>query len=215
MMDRICNLFCLLVTASTWMFPTVAVAMGLLSPCKPPLLTSMLICPTSIVAPMSCYWILVTCGIEFVICLQLSVRGIHQDLYSLLLLIALFWGNVQLFLKQYKNPTRVERDIEQIQETLLHYRKLQVSEKIINSLFRTRVFLPLVCILPLVQILSGTAFLTLFHSEGWLSIGVFLVAWLDSSFSVMISLSASSSVYVRSQNWMVLDRILGGLMAGK
>lgn len=135
--------------------------------------------------------------------MQLGVQAAHRAFYSLLLLIVIFCGNVQLFLKQHRNPQRMRNTARKIREKSLAYRQLQVSEKIINSTFRTRVFLPLLCALSMIQILSGLAFLTLFHSEGPLLLAIFLIAWLDSGLAGVISLSANSVVYVRSQNWIM------------
>lgn len=175
-----------------------AVAMALFNPCKPPLLGSYLLCSTSALGSLSNYWIPVIASLEFFVCMQSVLRGAHQVVFSLLALIAEFWGNCTQFLNQPRT--------ENVRKTLLRYRELQISEKIINSTFRATVFLPLLCALPLIQIFAGVAFVTLFHTAGWLSLLIFWIAWQEAVFVGVISMSAGSVIYTRTYDWILGKR---------
>lgn len=139
----------------------------------------------------------VIAAVEFVLYMQAVSWGAHHVNYSLLLLVAIFWGNCQQFLKQQIGNSK------KIEEIVLQYRKIQISERIHNSIFRTRIFLPLMCALPLIQVLSGVAFLTLFHSESWFSLAVFLLAYLESWFADMLSVTAGSVIYTKTNEWIL------------
>lgn len=174
--------------------------MALFRPCKPPFLGSYLFCPTSMLGSLSIYWIPVVGGAEFYFFMYALVRGGQHAVYSLFLLIAIFWGNVQMFLKQRSHAMRKTKGAVEI---FLEYRQLQIFEKIINTTFRTRVFLPVLCALPLIQIFSGAAFLILFHSESGLTLSILINAWLDAAFAGIISLSAGSVIYTRTKDWIL------------
>lgn len=199
-------LFSVLITATYWIFPSAVVAMVIFNPCKPPLLGGYLLCPTSALGVLNIFWIPVIAGAEFILCMQVALLGSHQVLYSLLGMIALFWGNTSQFLKSHGLP----RNENFRKESLLAYRELQITEKILNSIFRTRVFLPLLVAVPLIQILSGVAFLTQYHTTGSLFLIVFVVTWFEATFTTMLSLSAGSVIYTKTSDWILDGRRQGG-----
>lgn len=198
-MLAILKIMCISTELTYFVLPTGFALIGVLNPCKPPLLGSWLMCGSS----PTWKWIgtPILASPELVMAMQSGVSGSYYAIFSQISGVVLFWGRCQKFMASRNASTDF---------LFVGYRQLQLQERMHNSSFRGRI-LP-VCILcfPVIQILSGFALVELFHKAELFQISIFVVMYLESCLIGLIVLTSASSIHVKAEDWISRVKFAGG-----
>lgn len=172
----------LVIEQSYWVLGMGFALTSILLPCKPPFLASYILCQMS---ELPLIWKLV-CG-PFLFELELALlRNIHSNIW-----ISPPFG--KKFMKSKRSYLGF---------LVKGYRQLQIQEKIHNSSYRKKILPVSIFSITLVQILSGFAFLALFHDASIFQLSSFLILYVDSFLAGMIIFTWPALLYEKTEDWL-------------
>lgn len=179
----------------TYLFPIFITIIGLIFPCKPPLLGSMvnklddncdLYYYNSFCLSMKTVMIAI---LEFLIAKQGTICGLHYAIYCLLIAI------VYLTVKS--------NNLNGGKGAVLSFREVQVLEKVVNDNIRDRLLPVTICVIPVVQIFAGFVIVKL-EGEGkeWLKVGMFALVYSEVLVFNLVSVSSAAVVHNVTGRWL-------------
>lgn len=178
--------------------------MLVLSPCKPPLLGSFILCRITW-SSSSSKWLGtgLLAVLEFLMAMQSIIGGVHYESLTQISGIVLLWEKCQEFMNSKENTNKVDFLVR-------GYRELQIHEKIHNSIYKSVILPVTMLIIPLIQVFTGFAMIQLFR-EGVVFLSfVFLVFYLDTIFFCFCVFTTASFINVRAEEWLTGVKGRGG-----
>lgn len=200
MVIKLVQIFCHLSELVTYTFPILITVTGLIFPCKPPLLGSIVYHFLDQDCRVWNYDIIcfdvkkvAIALLEFLISKHGTVSGLHYAVYSLVN------GIIYLILKF--------NQIVEIRASIMKFREVQVLENFLNGNIRSRLFPIAMGVIPVVQIFVGFVILKLSNVEegkslDWLKLGMFGMVYLEVLSFNLIAVSAGAKLYDGTQKWL-------------
>lgn len=167
--------------------------MAVFMPCKPPFLGAFL-CGREWSSP-GWKWLEVSflACLEFVMAMQSIVSGCHYAIFYQISGQVLLWERCQEMI------TSINRNSESL---VRKYRQLQIQEKVHNSSNRERILPVSLLSIPLVEILTGFALISLFKDANFIQTSIFMVTYIDIFLFGMIVVTSASSIFVKTEFWL-------------
>ncbi len=181
------------------LIPLILTALTLLSPCFPPLITSLLCRPIKskfvwMNGPFSKIGFSI---VEFALCHMATTIANYYAIIFLVMTTSRLWLDCK----------NLSDSVAALEDQILFYRKIQIYEKTLNSCIRYRIFLTLALLGPLFQVSVGYALILVTNSG---NIVILALCWLMYfvMFSVsMVIFSVTGLVNRVSWYWIATRRV--------
>ncbi|OXA41604.1 hypothetical protein Fcan01_23852 [Folsomia candida] len=186
---------------AVWLVPLIVAALTLLSPCFPPLITSLLCRPIK----SKFVWMNGTFSkigfaiVEFALCHMATTTANYYAIIFLVMATSRLWLDCK----------NLSDSVAATEDQIIFYRRIQIYEKTLNSCIRDRIFLTLALLGPLFQVWVGYALIQVANSGNIVILALCGVMYGAMFFMILFVFSVTGIVNRVSWYWIATRRMIG------